>query len=224
MFDRDKRLRKTKVICASLIAVVIATANVGRADDLAVSRFSVEGLAGWTSKSFNGTTDYRLVDDNGWTVVKATSNAAASGLVKKIRFDPVTYRYLSWSWKIDHIIKDGDEKSRAGDDYAARLYVIFPGRFFWQVRAINYIWANKLPKGKSLPNPYTAEDMMVAVESGPSQAGQWITEERDILADYRYLFGEDPKGAEGIAIMTDTDNTGGSAAAWYGEIVISTKP
>ena len=224
VFDRDKRLRKIKVICASLVAVVTVTATVGRADDLAVSRFSVEGLAGWTPKSFKGATDYRLVDDNGRMVVEATSNATASGLVKKIRFDPVTYRYLRWSWKIDHIIKDGDEKSRAGDDYAARLYVIFPGRFFWQVKAINYIWANRLPKGESLPNPYTAEDMMVAVESGSSQAGQWITEERDILADYRYLFGEDPKGAEGIAIMTDTDNTGGSAVAWYGEIVISTKP
>ena len=224
MFDRDKRLRKIKVICASLVAVVIVTATVGRADDLAISRFSVEGLAGWTPKSFKGITDYHLVDDNGRVVVEATSNAAASGLVKKIRFDPAAYRYLRWSWKIDHIIKDGDEKSRAGDDYAARLYVIFPGRFFWQMRAINYIWANKLPKGESLPNPYTAEDMMVAVESGPSQAGQWITEERDILADYRYLFGEDPEEATAIAIMTDTDNTGGSAVAWYGEIVISTKP
>ena len=217
-------MRATKIFCTLLAAVLMTVVSMARANDLAVSRFSAEGLAGWTPQNFKGSTDYRLVDDNGQTVVKATSNAAASGLVKKIRFDPVTYRYLRWSWKIVHTIKDGDEKSKVGDDYAARLYVIFPGRFFWQVRAINYIWANKLPKGESLPNPYTAEDMMLAVESGPSQASQWITEERDILADYRYLFGEDPEEATAIAIMTDTDNTGGSAVAWYGEIVISTKP
>lgn len=64
---------------------------------------------------------------------------------------------------------------------------------------------------------------MVAVESGPSMAGQWLTEERDILADYRRLFGEEPGEAEAIAIMTDTDNTGESALAWYGEISLSTE-
>ena len=64
---------------------------------------------------------------------------------------------------------------------------------------------------------------MVAVQSGPSQAGQWLTEERDILADYRRLFGEEPGEAEAIAIMTDTDNTGERATAWYGEITLSTE-
>ena len=64
--------------------------------------------------------------------------------------------------------------------------------------------------------------MMVAVESGPAKAGQWMLEQRDILADYRLLFGEEPGDIGAIAIMTDCDNTGGEAAAWYGEISIST--
>ena len=222
--DIDKRVPETKIFRTLLVAVMMAAATAGRANDLAVSRFSVEGLAGWTPQNFKGSTDYHIVNEEGRMVVKATSNAAASGLVRKIRFDPAAYRYLRWSWKIDHTIKDGDEKSKAGDDYAARLYVVFPGHFFWQTRAINYIWANNLPEGESIPNPYAAGVMMVAVESGPARAGQWMTEERDMLADYRHLFGEDPKEAAGIAIMTDTDNTGDSATAWYGEIVISTEP
>jgi hypothetical protein len=194
------------------------------AADLAVSRFSVEGLAGWTPKEFSGTTDYRLVNENGRAAVKATSHAAASGLIKEIRFKPATYRYLRWSWKFDHTIKGGDERSKAGDDYAARLYVVFPGGFFWQMKAINYIWANILPKGESIPNPYAAGDMMIAVESGPAEAGLWRCEERDIAADYRSLFGEEPAEATAIAIMTDTDNTGGNAIAWYGDITLSTEP
>jgi hypothetical protein len=217
-------MQKTKTFCTFLVVILLTVASMACADDLAVSRFSVEGLGGWTPKIFTGTTDYRLVHENGRVAVKATSHAAASGLIKKIRFNPATYRYLKWSWKIDHTIKGGDERSKAGDDYAARLYVVFPGRFFWQMKAINYIWANTLPKGESLPNPYTAEDMMLAVESGPAEAGQWRTEERDIVADYRFLFGEDPDEATAIAIMTDTDNTGGSATAWYGEIILSTEP
>ncbi len=134
---------------------------------------------------------------------------------------PRKYRYLRWSWKIDHTIPMGDEKTRSGDDYAARVYVVFPGTFFWQTRAINYIWANHLKKGESIPNTYTSNAMMVAVESGEEKTGHWLNEERDIFADYRHLFGSDPGEANAIAIMTDTDNTGSSALAWYGNIILS---
>jgi hypothetical protein len=182
---------------------VFFSASAGHAEEIPVSRFSTEGLAGWESKSFKGVTEYRLVNENGRLVVKATSHAAASGLIRKIRFDPSKYRYVRWSWKIAHTIKGGDEKSKAGDDYAARVYVVFPGRYFWQMKAISYIWANKLIKGESVPSVYAANAGMVAVESGNEKAGQRL--------------------AEAIAIMTDTDNTGESADAWYGEISLSTE-
>jgi len=210
-------------IFSSILAICLPgyTTNL-RADEIPVSHFSSEKLAGWEVKSFHGATDYRLEKEDGRTVVKASSHAAASGLIKKIHFDPSKYRYLRWSWKISRTIKGGDENSRSGDDYAARLYVIFPGRFFWQTKAINYIWANRLPKGESIPSLYAAGSRMVAAESGNDRAGQWITEEHDLLADYRRLFGADPQEAGAIAIMTDTDNTGSSAEAWYGDISLST--
>lgn len=189
-----------------------------------MSRFGSEGLNGWTSKSFEGETEYRLLEEDGRVVVRATSRAAASGLVKEIEFDPEKYRYLRWSWKIVDTVKGGDERTKAGDDYAARVYVVFPGFFFWQTRAINYIWANGLPKGESIPNAFTANAMMVAVESGSALAGQWLQEERDIRADYKRLFGEDPPKAGAVAIMTDTDNTGESAVAWYGDISLAASP
>ena len=66
--------------------------------------------------------------------------------------------------------------------------------------------------------------MMVVVESGPVKAGTWIVEQRDILADYRHLFGGEPRQIGAVAVMTDTDNTGGEATAWYGDISISTTP
>jgi hypothetical protein len=64
---------------------------------------------------------------------------------------------------------------------------------------------------------------MNAVESGNSMAGQWLTEQRDLVADYRFQFGSDPPEAEAIAVMTDSDNTGESAEAWYGEISLATE-
>lgn len=210
-----------KCIIVQLL-VIFSLAAVAQADEVPVSRFASEGLTGWETKSFKGTTDYRLVRDDGRTVVEAHSRASASGLIRKLRLDPVRYRYLHWSWKVAATIPNGDERTRAGDDYAGRVYVVFPGRFFWQTRAINYIWANRLPRGATIPNAYTSHTMMVAVESGPDRVGRWVSEERDILADYRRLFGEEPRDIGAIAIMTDTDNTGGEAIAWYGDISIST--
>lgn len=207
----------------SLIIFIITSFNsAAMAEELQISRFAAEGLSGWQSKVFKGKTDYHPIQDNGRIVIQAHSKGTASGLVKKVELDPVRYHYLRWSWKIAHIVEKGDETTKAGDDYAARVYVIFPGRFFWQTKAINYIWANWLPKGKAVPNAYTSNAMMLAVESGPKLAGQWLSEERDILADYRRLFGEEPHEIGAIAIMTDTDNTGSDATAWYGDISIAT--
>lgn len=206
------------------IVVFIYTGSIAYADTIAISSFAGSALAGWESKSFKGLTEYRLVQEGGRTVVKAHSRGAASGLFKKVRLDPGRYRYLHWSWKIAGTITNGNEQSKAGDDYAARLYVVFPGRLFWQTKAINYIWANRLAKGESVPNAFTSNTMMVAVESGPGKRGTWLMEERDVLADYRRLFGEEPREIGAIAIMTDTDNTGEEANAWYGDITIATSP
>jgi hypothetical protein len=205
-----------------LIATLFLTVPNVQATEIQVSHFGTEGLTGWEPKIFKGSTEYLIEQDNGRAVVKAVSHATASGMVRKIHFDPSIYRYLRWSWKIAHTIKGGDENAKAGDDYAARLYVIFPGRYFWQMKALNYIWANRLPKGEHVPNPFASDAKMLAVESGNGKAGQWVFEERDLLADYRLLFGTDPQSADAVAIMTDTDNTGGSAEAWYGEISLST--
>lgn len=205
-----------------IFLILVLTTVPAAAAEIAVSRFATEGLKGWESKSFKGTTDYLLVQEDGRTVLKAHAQNAASGLTKHITFNPVSYRYIKWHWKIANTIANGNERTKKGDDYAARVYVIFPGRFFWQMKALNYIWANKLPKGEFVPNAFTSNAMLLAVESGPSKAGQWVTEERDILADYRRVFGEEPPDAGGIAIMTDTDNTGSDATAWYGDITLST--
>ena len=208
----------------SVVLLLCVSISCAHADEITVSRFATDGIKGWESKSFKGTTDYRIVQEDGRTVLKAHAKGAASGLTKKLKFSPQTYRYLKWNWKVAGTIAQGNEKTKQGDDYAARVYVVFPGRFFWQMRALNYIWANKLPKGEFVSNAFTSNAMLFAVESGPSKAGQWVTEQRDILADFRRVFGEDPPEAGAIAIMTDTDNTGAEATAWYGEITLSTKP
>lgn len=182
------------------------------------------GLSGWETKTFVGHTHYTAEQEGAQFHIRAESSASASGLFLPIDYDPKEQPLLKWRWKIAHPLSKGDEQSKSGDDYAARVYVVFPSPLFWKTRALNYIWANRLPKGAMTANAYTANAMMIAVESGPEQAGRWLGEERNIYEDFKRAFGAEPPRVGAIAIMTDTDNTGESAIAWYGPIAIATLP
>jgi len=208
-------------LTALSFVLFLSLTAIAQADTIAVSRFATEGLTGWDKEIFTGETGYSIVREGGQAAVKSHSMNAASGMFRKVRIDPQKHRYLGWSWKVAGILGNRSERTKAGDDYSARVYVIFPGVFFWQTKAISYVWAGRLPKEQSFPNPFTRNAMMVVVESGSGQTGTWITEQRDILADYRRLFGGEPRQVGAVAIMTDTDNSGGEATAWYGEITLS---
>lgn len=222
------RPRAAKALAlAWLTALLLAAAGPAQAAEaavVAVGRFSAGDLAGWEEKSFKGRTAYELVPDQGRTVLKAQAQDSASALIKTLRLDLRRYPLLRWSWKVEGTVPQGDERSKAGDDYAARVYVVFPSPLFWRTRAINYIWANHLPQGEFSPNVFSANAMMLAVRSGPGQAGQWLSEERDVLEDYRRLFGGEPPEMGAVAVMTDADNTGQKAVAYYGDISLAPRP
>jgi len=177
----------------------------------------------WKNKSFHGETEYTWVNENGKTYVRATSSNAASGLIYRIKYDPVRYPYLTWTWKADNIIPDGDATIKSKDDYSARIYIVFPSLFFWNTKVINYIWANKLPKGESIPSTYMRDSIMISVESGPDNTGKWITETRNLYEDYIHAFGKKPPNIGAIAIMTDTDDTGENTSAGYGPIGVCSR-
>jgi hypothetical protein len=203
---------------AFALSVALAVIAGSTAEPLLIDDF-VAGLSDRGEKKiFNGETVYAAVHEAGRPAVKAESRASASALIYRVSLDPKTYPRLSWSWKIARTIRNGDERTKGGDDYAARVYVVYPSVLFWKTRAVNYIWANRLPRGAFLPNAYTGNAVMVAVESGDGNAGRWIDEERNLVDDYRRAFGEDPPEIGAVAFMTDTDNTGEEAVAWYGAI------
>lgn len=189
-------------------------------------------------------TRYELVTENGQQVVKATTEGGASGLIARVNLPPSDSLVLKWRWKVSNVFEQGDARKKSGDDYPARIYVAFEFQpekagFFERAKrkavevlfgeslpgnALNYIWANVLPKGEFVPNPYTEKTVMVAVNSGTDRVGQWVTVERDIMADYRQAFGEEPPAVVGIAIMSDSDNTGERGTAWYGDIRVNPGP
>jgi len=203
----------------AVIAMLALTVSVAAAARIDVGRFSAGDLTGWKEKSFVANTRYAVQTSGGQRALCASSTAAASGLFHEIRIDLRKTPLLNWSWKVERGLHDKDERSKPGDDYPARVYVVFSGGFaFWKTRAINYVWSSAQPVGAIWPNAFVSNARMVVVETGSSRLGQWVTEQRDVLADYRKLFGDAADYVDAVAIMTDTDNAGGSAAACYGDI------
>lgn len=192
-----------------------------------------------TFKKIERHTVYSLVRDQGTVVIRAVAEASASGLIREIQINPKEFPIVQWRWKVSNVLRNGDVHRKEGDDYPARLYITFKynaGKlsfferkkyemvrlFYGQyppLNAINYIWESHAAKGTMVPNPYTHRVMMIVVESGPEKVDQWVNEERNIYEDYKQAFGEEPPMISGVAVMTDTDNTGETAVAYYGDIL-----
>ena len=183
-----------------------------------------------------------LESDAGVTVLRVRSDNAAGGAVHALRATPAPLR---WRWRIDRVVENADMESRAGDDYAARVYVFFDvpeedlplfarakmklARLLYGTElptaALCYVWDNRHSPGFSAWNAYTDRVRMIVVESGPANAGRWIEVRRDLEADFRAAFGtERVPAVTGVAASSDTDQTGAAATAWFGDFVLEARP
>lgn len=190
--------------------------------DQVIGNFGQADLAGWQEKEFSGNTVYTLEDSPAGKVLHAASRAAASGLFKEVSVDLTRTPYLHWSWRVDATFKGNDERSKAGDDYPARVYVVVSGGLlFWRTRAVNYVWSSNQAVDSAWPNAFTDHAQMIAVRSGAADTGRWLHERRNVREDLQRLFGADIAHIDAVAVMTDSDNTGQAASADYGDIYFS---
>ena len=244
--ENSKRLIATGLGIAMWLVIAPPWLMAEGGTALEVGKFSASEPGGrlpdgWkplTFKKIPTLTTYELVRDGEHVVVKATSDASASGLTKEVMIDPKEFPVVRWRWKVDHLLKNSDATRKDGDDYPARLYITFeydPGKVSMgkklkhkagqilfgdiPIGAINYIWERRAPVGEIIDNAYTDFVKMVVVESGPHNLGIWINESRNIYEDYKKAFGEEPPMINGVTIMSDTDNTKERAIAYYGDIV-----
>ena len=212
-----------KLFLVALCACLVLS-RVVRAETVMIGDFSAGDLAGWEEKSFSGETRYDIVAQDGVKVLAAHSSGSASGYVQKVKIDLTKTPILNWSWKTENILSGLDERTKQGDDYPVRIYVVFSGGlFFWKTRALNYVWSNHQPAGTAWPNAFTDRAMMIAVESGRSRIGQWVRYKRNIREDFKRYFGTDRIQADAVALMTDTDNSGLKADSYYGNIYFTDK-
>lgn len=209
-----------KNICFLLVLLP----GLAGAETVTIGDFDKNGLDQWQGRSFAGKTDYQLVMEDGQQVLRARSKGTASGLYHKKTVDLTATPWLHWRWKIGNILQHVDETTKSGDDYPARVYVIFSGGLaFWRTRTVVYVWSSNQPVGSTWHSAFTDHARVIAVRTGGDKVGRWVTETRNVREDYKKLFGEDVEEADAVAVMTDTDNSGQQATAWYDDIRFSSK-
>jgi len=219
--------RWSGALAAAMLALLAPSA--ARSAGAAGIRLSTPGSADWRPLAFRGIetqTRYSLESSEGVETVRAESNCGASGLVLRldaIRLDRTPL--LRWRWRVDHGLDLREEQTKAGDDFAARVYLMFAfdesrASAFQKLRhrlatliygddipgsALNFVWTSRLPVGSVWDNPFESSAKMIALAQGEDP--DWRTETVDVVARYRELFGAKPPPLLGLAIMSDSDNS-----------------
>lgn len=215
----SRRLQRV-VVWAGLITTMPFAGAVPAESTVMIGAFAPGSLDAWKHKSFAGETDYRLVGNGQTRALEATCDASASALARRTSVDLSQTPILRWQWRVDHVYTGLDGRTQAGDDYPARIYVIHDGGLLaWRTRAINYVWGNTQPRGSHWPNAFTDKAMMVALQSGaPANPQRWVSESRNVRQDFRRFYALDLDKIDGVALMTDCDNSGRSGRAEYRNI------
>lgn len=228
-----------KCLKSALLLIIVLVMCNGVASAEIEEDFS--SLDGWKPLEFpkiERHTEYDItVSDEaeaGGAVLRARAKASASGLIFERTFAVADTPIVEWRWKVEDTVPGGDASKKDGDDYACRIYIIFPydpaeASFGTSLKynaakliygeypplaSLNYIWGNRKHPQEMIPNAFTEQAMMFLVETGRQHVGEWRSYRIDIRADYRAAFGKEPPATASLAIMSDTDNTGASATAY----------
>ncbi len=188
-------------------------------------------------------TVYESDTEDGRSVVRSDSRCSASALAVPLeRVDLEATPLLRWSWKIEQPLAPREERVKAGDDFAARVYLTFrfdPRGASWGERlrnrigrsiygrevpgrALNYVWTSSEPAGESWDNPFAPASKMISLGSGPLP--EWRSQEVNVVRDYQRFFEGDLAQPLGLAIMTDSDNSCSRASAWFADFAFAPAP
>lgn len=171
-------------------------------------------------------------------VLKAEADCGSSLIGKELTIDLREYPILSWRWKIGGLIEGADGRTKRGNDFPARIYVsVRPKEGFNPLRSlarnvtesvagvplpkatINFVWSSKYKAGETFVSPSSSKNQVVVVEGGETHAGKWVEAQVNVLEYYNQFFPGGPARVEGIAIMSDSDNTQSHVVAYYDDIM-----
>ena len=243
------KVRKTLIFFLFIIPLFTGPSALwGVANRISIGKFVAEkeedgSPKGWKTVTYINTTptSYQVLKYRGRYVLKAEGIGTSSCLFRKVKAELEDYPIISWRWKISNVIRQAIETRKDRNDSAARVIVVFrvgpeemPPWYGLEYLVkgilrrnepfgprIEYIWGNRIEKGRTLDNPSVKHSKVIVLESGERKANRWIWEKRNLVDDYRAAFGTDPRGILALGIQTDTDQSNEGVTAYYGEIFLS---
>jgi hypothetical protein len=232
---------RTAVKYLLLLAILLPTQ--ADAQSAVLLREEFQDLTQWRPVAFpkiKEHSEYTIEYQGRESVLRAESRASASAIVYRNPFNVYDYPRLRWKWKAMSVYEKGNARTKDGDDYPLRVYVLFeydPNKagFYDTITyglakllygeypphsALNYIWANREDESGIITSTYASNAKMIVLQKGKKNLGRWIVEERNILDDYRKAFGTDPPSMATLGIMNDSDNTKEASVSYVGFIEV----
>ena len=228
--DTSRRVAPLLSLVLALLLVASAwAAALVIVEDWTTLKLGAKGIPdGWKSGQMWGLPkhDFTVEENDGHRVLHLRSEGDSSMITKELdgtvnlKSTPV----LEWNWKAVTLPTGADARNRQTDDQAAQLYVVWP-RFPQEFRSriIGYIWDTQAPEGLVVKSQKALTVTYIVVRSGPAELGKWLTERRNVVEDYKKLYGEPPDKPGALSIAIDSDDTNSSAESFFGPIVF-TKP
>ena len=207
------------------IISILLLANTGYAESVKVFEFTEKELSELKVRKVRGADNKTLYsagsNENG-NFFKAVADNAASGLGKEMKIDLNKTPFINITWKIEQDLKGIKEDTKKGHDFAARVFAVKKtGATPLSNRAINYVFSSNSEIGKNWPSPYTKKSIDNVLASTKDNLNVWVTVKANVKDDFKKFHDLDIDELDGLAIMSDTDNSKMKSVAYYQNIFFS---
>ena len=209
----------------SIVILLTTLFNFGSfAEEIQAFNFTKEEFDNLTVRKIKKKTKYTLGSNENGNFLKAEAEGQASGLGKEILIDLNKTPFLNITWKVEKDLSGIDEKSKKGHDYAARVFVIKKtGSTALSNRAINYVFSSNEKIGQYWRSPFTKKSIDYVLATTKTNNNEWVTVKTNVKEDFKKLHDLDVNELNGVAIMTDTDNSKIKSIAYYQNIYFSSE-
>ena len=210
----------TLIICFTFFSISLA-------DEIKIFEFTKKELAELKVKKVRGAdnkTIYTVGSNDNGNFLKAVADNAASGLGKEVKIDLNKTPFINITWKIEKDLSGIKENTKKGHDFAARVFAVKKtGATPLSNRAINYVFSSNNMIGFNSPSPYTKKSIDNVLATTINNLNEWVTVKSNVKEDFKKFHDLDVNELDGLAIMSDTDNSKMKAIAYFQNIYFSAK-
>ena len=210
---------------AKLLILILIITGPSFADKVTIFEFTENELSELEVRKVRGAdnkTEYLVGSNDNGNFLKAIADDAASGLGKKVIIDLNKTPIINITWKVEKDLAGIKENTKKGHDFAARVFAIKKtGATLLSNRAINYVFSSNNKVGENFPSPYTKKSIDNVLASTQKNLNEWVTVKANVKDDFKRFHNLDVDQLDGLAIMSDTDNSKMKTITYYQNIYFS---